>query len=67
MTAHSQIKIDSLSPLSVQGDGDVIGNTPIEVRVLPAAVQIIVPGEGRKLVENLLKRTGLIRADTETE
>lgn len=67
MTAHNQIKIESLSPLSVQGDGDMIGNTPIEVRVLPAAVQIVVPGGERNVVETILKRTGLSRSDTKTE
>jgi diacylglycerol kinase family enzyme len=29
--------------LPVQGDGDVLGKTPIEVRVVPAAVRVLVP------------------------
>jgi len=61
MTAHQQIRVESLLPLTVQGDGDVIGETPVELRVLPGAVQVIVPGGDRNLVETLLKRTGIIR------
>ena len=30
-------------PLPVQGDGDYIGETPIEMRVLPGAVKVAVP------------------------
>jgi len=29
--------------LPVQGDGDLIGETPVEVTVLPDAVQVVVP------------------------
>lgn len=61
MTAHQQIRVESLLPLTVQGDGDVIGKTPVELKVLPGAVQVIVPGGDRNLVETLLKRTGIIR------
>lgn len=61
MTAHQRIKVESVLPLTVQGDGDVIGETPVELRVLPGAVQVIVPGGERNLVETLLKRTGIIR------
>lgn len=61
LTAHQQIRVESLLPLTVQGDGDVIGETPVELRVLPGAVQVIVPGGDRNLVETLLKRTGIIR------
>lgn len=61
MTAHQQIRVESLLPLTVQGDGDVIGETPVELKVLPGAVQVIVPGGDHNLVETLLKRTGIIR------
>jgi diacylglycerol kinase family enzyme len=38
-------KVRILSPvdLIVQGDGDFIGKTPIEVRLIPAAIKIAVP------------------------
>jgi YegS/Rv2252/BmrU family lipid kinase len=30
-------------PLPVQGDGEVIGETPVEVRLVPQALQVVVP------------------------
>lgn len=67
LTAQKRIQVNSLSSLTVQGDGDVIGHTPVEVQVLPGAVQVVVPGGGRNLVETLLKRTGLIRSDGDSK
>lgn len=61
LSARKSIQVTSASPLTVQADGDVIGQTPVEVQVLPGAVQVIVPGSGRNLVNELLRRTGLVR------
>jgi diacylglycerol kinase (ATP) len=33
-------------PLLVQGDGEIIGETPVEVKVVPGAVRVVVPAEG---------------------
>jgi diacylglycerol kinase family enzyme len=34
----------------VQGDGEIIGETPVQVRVVPGAVRLIVPiGQNREL------------------
>jgi len=30
-------------PLRVQGDGDLIGQTPLEAKVVPGAVKVLVP------------------------
>ncbi len=43
MHARHSISVASNHPLPVQADGDVIGNTPVEIRVVPRAVRIIVP------------------------
>jgi diacylglycerol kinase family enzyme len=61
LNAREQIIVTSDSPLVVQADGDVIGFTPVELTVLPKAVQVIVPGSGRNLVTEFLRRTGLAR------
>lgn len=41
--AERSISVKSAKPLPVQADGDVIGTTPIEIEVLPAAVGVFVP------------------------
>lgn len=41
--AREVIRIQSESPLPAQGDGEVIGSTPVEVRMVPDSLQIIVP------------------------
>ena len=40
--AQHQITIETSRPLPVQADGEVVGFTPVQVEVLPGAVQIIV-------------------------
>jgi len=41
--ARETVSIAPEPPLPVQGDGDYIGETPIEMWVLPAAVKVAVP------------------------
>ncbi|MCU0492100.1 MAG: phosphatase PAP2 family protein [Chloroflexaceae bacterium] len=41
--ARQSITIDCDRPLPVQADGEIIGNTPVRVEVVPKAVQVIVP------------------------
>jgi len=40
---HATIRSDR--PLRVQADGDIVGTTPVEIEVLPAAVRVLVPQE----------------------
>jgi len=43
---RSTIRIDSgRTKLPVQADGDPIGTTPVEIRVIPDAIRVIVPKE----------------------
>jgi diacylglycerol kinase family enzyme len=38
------IRIDSIrTKLPVQADGDPIGTTPVEVRMIPKAIRVVVP------------------------
>jgi diacylglycerol kinase (ATP) len=37
------IHVDSISPLPVQADGDPLGSTPVEIRVKPKAIRVMVP------------------------
>lgn len=41
--AYNTIHIKSQSPLPAQADGEVIGSTPVEVRLIPDALRIIGP------------------------
>ena len=43
LRARRSVKIEANRTLPVQGDGDLIGETPVEVTVLPDAVQVVVP------------------------
>jgi diacylglycerol kinase (ATP) len=42
-SAAYSISIRSRRPVIVQADGEIIGRTPIEIQVRPAAVEIIIP------------------------
>ncbi len=46
--AHRQVVIRSLPPQEMQGDGDIIGQTPVEIDVLPGAVSVLVPDASGK-------------------
>ena len=37
------VKIEASRPLPVQADGEIIGDTPVEVTLVPRAVRVIVP------------------------
>ncbi len=41
--AQGAIQIDSNAPRLVQGDGDLIGQTPIEIGIARAAIEFLVP------------------------
>lgn len=41
--AHNFIQIELEFPLPAQADGEVIGTTPLEIRLLPKSLRVIVP------------------------
>lgn len=41
--ARQNIIINADKPLPIQADGEIIGDTPVQVRVVPGAVRVIVP------------------------
>ncbi|HVP20922.1 MAG TPA: hypothetical protein VMS73_03575, partial [Anaerolineaceae bacterium] len=43
--AASEIFIKTKKPLIVQADGEVVGQTPVEIRVIPHAVDLIVSAQ----------------------
>jgi diacylglycerol kinase (ATP) len=43
LTAEHTIAIATRHPLPVQGDGEIIGETPVTIEVVPGAVAVIVP------------------------
>ena len=44
-SAEHNILITSEEPIRVQGDGELLGYTPLEIVIVPKAVQVFVPGE----------------------
>ena len=43
--ARQVVKVSASRRLPVQADGEVVGSTPVEVQVVPAAVRVVVPKE----------------------
>lgn len=43
--AHHSILVFAEEPLLVQGDGELLGETPLEVYLVPGAVRVLVPEE----------------------
>jgi len=50
-----RLRIETASALPVQADGDVIGNTPVDIGIVPGALQVIVP---RNLSSSVLREDG---------
>ena len=46
LVARKRVTVRSDAPISVQADGDIIGATPVDVDVLPAALTVLVPEAG---------------------
>lgn len=53
LSARDSVEIGAERPIPVQGDGEPAGHTPVSLRLLPAAVEVIVP---------LLEDTGHVTA-----
>jgi len=43
LTAERSIAISADHPLPIQADGEIIGDTPIQIQVIPNALRVIVP------------------------
>ena len=43
LTAERSIAISADEPLPIQADGEIIGETPIQIEVVPDALTVIVP------------------------
>jgi YegS/Rv2252/BmrU family lipid kinase len=43
LTARETVTVITDPPLPVQADGEIIGSTPVQVRIVPSAVQMVVP------------------------
>jgi diacylglycerol kinase family enzyme len=46
LAVRHAVAISSRRPLPVQGDGEILGETPVTVEVVPGAVAVIVPAAG---------------------
>ncbi len=45
LDVHDWIEIKADHPMPVQADGEVIGKTPVKVRLMPSALRVIVPSK----------------------
>ena len=43
LPARRAVAVHTDKPLPVQGDGEVIGETPLEVQIVPGALRVLVP------------------------
>jgi len=48
-----EIRISSTSPAVVQADGDIIGSTPVEIKVIPRCVQVIIPAPRKGILPEI--------------
>ncbi|MDX1616052.1 MAG: hypothetical protein R3300_17205, partial [Candidatus Promineifilaceae bacterium] len=56
LEARHSVLVMADDPLPVQGDGEELGHTPVEVTLRPEAVRVLVPQhEGRPSVVELLR------------
>jgi YegS/Rv2252/BmrU family lipid kinase len=46
LTAERRIAVSADHPLPIQADGEIIGDTPIQIEVVPNALKVIVPAIG---------------------
>lgn len=44
---HKQIIITADRPLPIQADGEIIGETPVQISVVPHRIRVIVPAEAK--------------------
>jgi len=49
-SACTEVSISSNQPVAVQADGDIIGTTPVQVKAVPRAVQVIIPAPRRPML-----------------
>lgn len=42
---YRKVKIHTDQPLPIQADGELIGSTPVDVKVVPAAARILIPNQ----------------------
>jgi len=45
LTARESVTVATDIPLPVQADGEIIGDTPVYVRIIPGAVRVVVPAQ----------------------
>lgn len=66
--ARESIQIECDHPLPVQSDGEVIGETPVTIKVIPSAVQVYLPVKTNDdLVNRLRSLVGLKTAADENQ
>lgn len=53
--ARQSIVISADRPLPVQADGEIIGETPIQIQVVPSALQVVVPPAQAELAREPLE------------
>jgi YegS/Rv2252/BmrU family lipid kinase len=51
LSASESVAVTTDPPLPVQADGEIIGNTPVRVRVAPRAVKVVVPAATQPAAE----------------
>jgi diacylglycerol kinase (ATP) len=54
--ARHSVAISADQPLPIQADGEIIGETPVHVRVIPQAVRVIVPALAAQLFQESSER-----------
>jgi len=56
LTAERSIAISADQPLPIQADGEIIGDTPIQIEVIPDALSVIVPATRSPIATALISQ-----------
>jgi YegS/Rv2252/BmrU family lipid kinase len=54
-SARQSIGISADRPMPIQADGEIIGETPVQVQVIPHAIQVIVPAPRAEQPQNTVE------------
>jgi YegS/Rv2252/BmrU family lipid kinase len=59
---RDQFVLQTKKPLTVQADGEVIGQTPLQIHILPRAVEVLIPPKPEipKILEPLIQQSKLL-------
>jgi len=54
-SAHARVMVSADRPMPVQGDGDILGKTPVDIEIVPSAINVLIPEKDKRLLRERLR------------